>query len=400
MPKQAVAMRPGVLRRHDLIPQYARYREEIDGAIARVLASGQYVLGLEGAAFEAEFARYVGRRHGVGVASGTDAIALALRCAGIGRGDEVLTATYAPTPTAAAILMAGATPVFVDVEPSTASIDPRSVEEHLSRRSRCVLVVHLFGLPCDMVALQRLARLHDLVVIEDAAQAHGSRIGERMAGSLGHLACFSFYPTKNLGGYGDGGMVLTDRDDLAAELRLLRNYGKKDGDPLASSKPGVNSRLDELQAAVLRAKLPHLDTFNEERRVRARRYREGLAETPLRFFVEPPGRETNHHILTVLCAGRRDELRDFLEARGIQTNVYYPEPLHAMEAYRRYAQGRHLPVADELSRQSLALPLYPELPSASVEEVIDRIREFFRATKRPQRLHRRGDSGPTEVTER
>ncbi len=363
--------------RHDLTPQAARFEPEMIAAIQRVFRSGRYILGEEVKAFEQEFAAYIGCEYGIGVGSGTDALYLALRAAGVGKGDEVITTTYAPTPTPAAILMAGAKPVFIDVEPGTCLMNPDLLEENITPATKAIIPVHLFGIPCKMEKVLELGRKHGLAVIEDAAQAHGSLIGPRKAGSVGDLSCFSFYPTKNLGGYGDGGLVLTNRADLRDALVLLRNYGKK-SDPFNSEISGVNSRLDEIQAAILRVKLRSLDFLNEKRAQLVKRYEAGLENTPLKFLRAPEGATTNHHILTVLCPGGRDELADYLESHAIQTNVYYPKPLHAMAAYREFVKEKQVfPVAEKLCSRALALPLYPELTPETVERVIERIREFF-----------------------
>jgi dTDP-4-amino-4,6-dideoxygalactose transaminase len=229
-----------------------------------------------------------------------------------------------------------------------------------------------------MDKILQVAKRHGLVVIEDAAQAHGTMIGSRKAGSIGDLSCFSFYPTKNLGGYGDGGMVLTNNPDFRESVFLLRNYGKK-SDVFNSEIPGVNSRLDEIQAALLRVKLRHLDRMNEQRANLVNLYKEGLKNEPVRFLRMPEGETTHHHILTIMCPVGRDQLAQFLESEHIQTNVYYPKPLHAMTAYREYIKsGQIFPEAEKLSSQALALPLYPELKSETVEFIIDRIKEFFK----------------------
>jgi dTDP-4-amino-4,6-dideoxygalactose transaminase len=363
--------------RHDLVPQYERYQEEINEAIKRVLRSGRYILGTELLSFEKEFAEYIGCRYGIGVASGTDALVLALRAAGIQPGDEVITTTYAPTPTPAAIIMAGGRPVFVDVEEETALMNPGLIKENISPNTKFIIPVHLFGLPCDMAEITGIAQRYHLTVIEDAAQAHGSLLDGKKVGNFGDLSCFSFYPTKNLGGYGDGGIVLTNRVDLYEKLKLLRNYGKKN-DPFNSQILGVNSRLDELQAAILRVKLPDLDAMNEARAVRVELYQNGLKDLPLSFLKELNGAKSNYHILTVICPEGRDALMEFLESQGVQTNVYYPQPLHSMPAYRPYVRDdQKFPVAEQLSREAIALPLYPELKLETVHFVIDKIREFY-----------------------
>jgi dTDP-3-amino-3,4,6-trideoxy-alpha-D-glucose transaminase len=378
---------PDFVFRHDLVPEHERLSAALQEAFARVLRSGRFILGEELRSFEAELAAWVGRRYAVGVASGTDALALALRAAGLEPGDEVITASYAPTPTPAAIVLAGGRPVFADVEPETGLIDPAAVAAAVTPRTRFVIPIHLFGLPCDMARIQEIADRHGLTMVEDAAQAIGSEIAidggagqVRRAGALGDISCLSFYPTKNLGACGDGGMVLTDRPDWDDKLRLLRNYGKRD-DPFESHVLGVNSRLDELQAALLRAKLPHLAGANAARAERVARYRQALQGLPLRFLAEPPGRRSNHHILTVLCGERRDELAAALLQDGIQTNVYYPRPLPRMAAYLPFVPaGQEFPGAEALSRQALALPLYPELALSVVDRVCQAIHGFFART--------------------
>ncbi len=347
------------------------------GAVRKVCRSGRYILGTELEAFEREFADYIGRAYGIGVGSGTDALFLALRAAGVGRGDEVITTTYAPTPTPAAILMAGAKPVFLDVEPGTCLMNADLVEEKITGNTKAIIPVHLFGIPCRMEKITDVAEKHGLILIEDAAQAHGSAWGLKKAGSMGDLSCFSFYPTKNLGGYGDGGIILTDDPGLREKLILYRNYGKMH-DPFNSEIPGVNSRLDEIQAAILRVKLGYLDAMNRERADLVNLYRTGLRGLPLEWLQTPKGAIANHHILTIRCPGARDELAKHLESRGVQTNVYYPQPLHDMPAYRQYAQGQIFPQAEKLSQEALALPLYPELAPATVKFIIEQIKGFFR----------------------
>lgn len=363
--------------RQDLTRQFERFETEMLEAAKKVFQSGRYILSEEVEAFEREFADYIGCHYGIGVASGTDALFLALRSAGVGRGDEVITTTYAPTPTPAAILMAGATPVFLDVEPGTCLMNPELLEQNITVKTKAILPVHLFGIPCNMDEILKISNPHGLMVIEDAAQAHGSLIGSRKAGSIGELSCFSFYPTKNLGGYGDGGMIMTNRPEYREALILYRNYGKK-FDAFNSEVPGVNSRLDELQAALLRVKLRYLDLMNEQRANLVKLYQEGLEDAPLGFLKAPEGMTSNHHMLTVLCPGGRDELARYLESRNIQTNVYYPKPIHSMVAYREFIREEQtFPEAEKLSREALALPLYPELPFETVRFVIQCIRDFF-----------------------
>ncbi|MBI4577498.1 MAG: DegT/DnrJ/EryC1/StrS family aminotransferase [Planctomycetes bacterium] len=363
-----------MIRRHDAARQFEALRGEVLAACGRVLASGRYVLGEEVEAFELEFARYLGVPHVVGVASGTDALTLSLRALGVGPGDEVVTTPYTAIPTVSAILAAGARPVFADIEADTYLVDPEAVTRAVGRRTRAVVVVHLFGNVVDVPAL-RSALGGRVPVVEDACQAHGSRLRGRRAGSLGDLAAFSFYPTKNLGGYGDGGAIAVGDPGLAAELRRLRQYGMVDKD--RTVQPGVNSRLDELQAAMLRVKLPRLDGWNEVRSVLVDRYRARFSGGPLRWQRIPEGVETNWHVLAARVPGDqgdRDDLARHLEARGIQTNVYYAVPQHLQEACRGlgHAPGA-FPRAEALSREAIALPLYPELPEEELEAVLSAV---------------------------
>ncbi|MEL7060750.1 MAG: DegT/DnrJ/EryC1/StrS family aminotransferase [Acidobacteriota bacterium] len=380
------------VRRHDLQPQHRRFAAEIEAACRRVLESGRYTLGDEVAAFEGAFAEATTRRHAVGVGSGTDALVLAMRVAGLEPGDEVLAPTYAPTPVAAAIVAAGGQPALVDVRRDTFLLDLERAAERVGPRTRFLLAVHLFGLPLDMAAVRQLAETHDLVVVEDGSQAHGAswRDGAhwRPAGASGDLAAFSFYPTKNLGAAGDAGIILLDDDVRAQRLRGLRNYGKRDGDPFTSYEAAAVSRLDPLQAAILGVKLQHLDRMNAERRALVESYREQLAETSIVFQAEPDGRRSAHHVLVTSAPDptTRDALVKHLDARGIQTHVYYPTSLHEMPAWRPFVGADdRFPVAEELSRHALALPLYPELSADAVELVTDEIRAFFGCSARAKR---------------
>ena len=336
---------------------YLAHRAEIDAAVARVLASGRYILGSEVEAFEREFAAYLGGGECVGVASGTDALHLALRAAGIGPGDVVITAANSAVATAAAIEMAGATIAFADVDDETLTLDPRSVESLLP--ARAVIPVHLFGRPAAIP--------EGLLAIEDCAQAHGAPVGTR-----GTLAAFSFYPTKNLAALGDGGAVFTRDTDLAARLRALRQYGwshERD----RSFEPGFNSRLDELQAAILRAKLPFLDRENARRREIARQY-----DAALSGVVRTPAADAGHvYHQYVIRTPQRDRLHQSLRDAGIATLIHYPVPIHEQPAYR----GRvilpdgGLPVTERAAREILSLPMFPELTDDEVQRVIDAVRE-------------------------
>ncbi len=351
-----------------LLPQLLTVTEE-------VLRSGTYILGVQLQQFEYEFAQMVGRRHAVGVASGTEALALALIAVGVRAGDEVITTPFTAIPTIAAIAMVGARPVFVDIEPDTYTLNPEHLPKAVTSRTRAIVPVHLFGHCAEMEPIMAFALSAGIPVIEDAAQAHGSRYRGQSAGTFGIAGCFSFYPTKNLGAYGDGGAVVTDDDQLAQQLRLLRNYGQIS--PYQSVVPGYNSRLDELQAAFLRVKLPYLEQSNRQRAQIAALYQELLDIPEIRHPIVRPGHEPNWH-LYVIRAQRRDELWRFLEANGIQSNVYYPIPAHLQQAYASlgYREG-NFPEAERAAREVLALPMFPELTPEEVELVAATIRRFY-----------------------
>jgi dTDP-4-amino-4,6-dideoxygalactose transaminase len=354
--------------------QYQAHKQEIDAALAAVLERGWYVLGQEVSTFEKEFAAYVGTRFAIGVGSGTDAIHLALRACGIGPGDEVITVAHTAVATVAAIELCGAVPVLVDIEPDHYTLDPGKVERAVTARTRAILPVHLYGQPADLAPLLGLARLHSLRVIEDCAQAHGARYGKVRVGSLGDLGCFSFYPTKNLGALGDGGMVVTSDAGLAERVRLLREYGW--AERYVSHYAGLNSRLDEIQAAVLRVKLPHLDADNATRARLARIYDGKLAGTSLTLPIRRQGASHVYH-LYVVRSGQRDRLREHLTRQGIGALVHYPVPIHLQPAYRGRLPGcDSLPVTELAAQQVLSLPLYPELDEEQVKKIADVIVGF------------------------
>jgi len=363
----------------DLRAQLQRIRPEVDAALERVLASTRFVHGEDCRRLEEEFAAHCGASHACGVANGTDALSLALRTYGVGPGDDVVTVANTFIATGEAILLNGARPVFVDVDPETFTMDPERVEGAITPRTRVILPVHLYGHPADMEAIGAIAARHGLPVLEDAAQAHGAEVAGHRAGSLGHAACFSFYPGKNLGAYGDAGMVTSSDAGFVARVRQVANHGggtsKYDNVVL-----GTNSRLDTLQAAVLRVKLRHLDAWNEERRQRALAYREALAGVPgLVLPREREGARSAWHLFTIRVE-ERDALRDHLESQGIATAVHYPRPIHLQPAMAA-AGGRpgDLPVSERLSREVLCLPLYPELPLEDVERVAALVRDFVGA---------------------
>lgn len=355
--------------------QVATHRAAIDAAIARVLDGGWYVLGKEVEAFEREFADYLGVAHGVGVNSGTDALALALKALEIGPGDQVAAPSHTAVATIAAIEMAGAEPLLVDIDPAHYTMDPAALEAAITPRTKAVVVVHLYGQAADMDAILGIARRRGLKVVEDCAQATGGRYKGRRLGSLGDVGCFSFYPTKNLGAIGDGGAAVTQLDEVAQRLRSLREYGWR-GDRI-SHVAGVNSRLDELQAAVLRAKLPHLDADNQRRRAIADRYRAALGDV----LAEPPQRPDCHHVfhLYVVRTPDRDARIAALRARGVGAAVHYPLAAHQQPAYlSRLAGADRLPETERAVAEIMTLPIYPELSDAQVEMVIDAVRTTAR----------------------
>jgi dTDP-3-amino-2,3,6-trideoxy-4-keto-D-glucose/dTDP-3-amino-3,4,6-trideoxy-alpha-D-glucose/dTDP-2,6-dideoxy-D-kanosamine transaminase len=371
-----------LLYRADLSAQEAAFHGELLAAIQRVLRSGRYVLGPEGERFEREFARYLGIAEAIGVGSGTDALILALESIGLEPGDEVITTPFTAIPTVSAIVRAGATPRFVDIDSRTLLMRVDLIEAAVGPRTKAIMPVHIFGAVVPMSDVLEIARSRGLAVIEDAAQAHGSSSRGRRAGTFGDLGCFSFYPTKNLGGYGDGGMIVTDNPARAAELRRRRNYGKTHADYSVSD--GVNTRLDELQAAMLSVKLPHLDEMNARRAAAAVRYRDGLAGTPIEFLEVPDGCVSNHHVLTVRVPERRDALRAHLESAGVQSTVFYPVPLYDQEAFRRFRApgGEPCPETARACRQVLSIPLFPEMHTSDIDRVVAAIREFFHAGRR------------------
>lgn len=361
---------------------YEAQRVQIDAAVARVLGSGRYILGEEVAAFEAEFAAYLGIEHAVGVANGTDALELALRALDIGSGHAVIAPSHTAVATVAAIERAGARPVLIDVsDPCGDTISAESVEAILKEhrdfagcRPAAVIPVHLYGNPVDMPAIVDVARQYGLRVIEDCAQSHGARLDGQRTGTFGDLAAFSFYPTKNLGAFGDGGLVTTNDTQLADRLRALRQYGWQERS--VSSYPGINSRLDEIQAAILRVKLTRLDADNERRRQIADRYAAGLKKTGIRLSLGKRTAEQVFHQF-VIHTERRDDLREFLEQKGIGTAIHYPVPVHLQPAYRdRQLTAGPLRLTEAVCGEILSLPIYPQLADADVDRVIAAIVEW------------------------
>lgn len=359
----------------DLKAAYHRLRSEIDAAVAATLEGGWYILGEQVHAFEEEFAAYLSLGSAIGVASGTDAVLLALRACGVGPGDEVITVSHTAVATVAAIELCGALPRLVDVEPGTLTMDPERFREAVTIRTKAVVPVHLYGGPAWMDDILAVAGEHGLIVIEDCAQAHGAFYDGRMVGTMGDAAAFSFYPTKNLGAMGDGGAVATSRADVIERLGLLRQYGWRER--YVSDIPGYNSRLDELQATILRVRLRHLDEENDARRRLAAIYDARLAGLPV---VRPVARPDDRHVyhLYAIQTERRDELRAYLQARGIGTAIHYPVPVHCQPAYEHLGYGPgSLPITERAAERLLSLPMYPDLSVDAPAVVASAIAEFF-----------------------
>jgi dTDP-4-amino-4,6-dideoxygalactose transaminase len=353
----------------------AEYRElagEIDAAVQRVLASGRYILGPEGEALEAEIAAYVGAPHAVAVASGTDALHLALRAAGIGPGDEVVVPAFTFIATAEAVSYTGARPVFADIDPASYCLDARTLEAQLTARTRAVIVVHLYGQCAPLDEISQVCVERDLVLVEDCAQALGADWDGRRAGSWGDFGCFSFYPTKNLAAAGDAGILTTREGRHAERLRMLRHHGSRQA--YLHDLVGYNSRLDELQAAILRVKLAHLERYHAARAALARRYAERLAGARLELpRAHVRGRHVWHQY--TVRSPRREALREALERAGIASGIYYPLPLHQQPAYAGGAAGVTLRASEEAARTVLSLPIYPQLGEAGVERVCAALRD-------------------------
>ncbi len=358
----------------DLGAQYRAIREDVDGAIQRVLDTTSFILGDEVRQFEAAWAAHCGAAGAVGVSSGTAAIELSLRALGVGPGDEVITAAHTFIATAEAVTNVGAIPVFADIDPATFDIDPSHVEDLITDKTRAILPVHLYGQPADMDALMGIAERRGLWVIEDAAQAHGAEIGGRRVGSIGHLACFSFYPGKNLGAYGDAGAVTGNDPAVLDRIRRLRDHGRTT--KYEHVEVGFAERIDALQAAILAAKLPHLEGWTEARRRHAERYVELLSGADVEV---PTARDGVRHVyhLFVLRSGRRDALLEHLKAAGVMAGIHYPIPLHRQPAYLALGYGDvSLPHTERAAAEVLSLPMYPELPDEASAFVAETVRRF------------------------
>lgn len=353
----------------DLTTQYALLKEEMLTAVGAVFEGGRYINGPNVSALENEIARYVGTEHAVGLNSGTDALHLALRALDVGPGDEVITTPFTFIATTEAIGMVGARPVFADIDPETYCIDPDAVERAITPRTKAIMPVHLYGRMADMTALQRIAAHHGLSIVEDCAQAIGAEDDGKRAGSIGTFGAFSFFPTKNLGAYGDGGMITTNDADLAARARTLRAHGARV--KYYHEELGVNSRLDEVQAAILRVKLPHLDQWIAGRQRIAQRYDDALGALGIRTPAAPANGRHIFHQYTIRITNR-DEVQAALHEAGVQTMVYYPVPLHLQTVHQNLGYGRGaFPHSEAAALEVLSLPMYPELSSDDQDRVID-----------------------------
>lgn len=357
----------------DLNPEIDLLWNELMQSIQEVLRSGHFIMGTQVKAFETEVARFLGCKHAIGLNSGTDALVIALRAAGIGPGHEVITTPFTFFATAEAISHVGATPVFVDIVPATLNLDPALLAAAITPRTKAIIPVHLYGQSCELEPILAIAKQHGLRVIEDVAQAFGGEYRGKKAGTWGDAGCFSFFPTKNLGAYGDGGLLVTDDDELAEQARMLRQHGAKK--KYYNETVGYNSRLDELQAAILRVKLQRIEEFNQSRIRAATYYREllsGLAG--VECLVEQPDCRHVYHQMTVLIAdGRRDQVQKQLSASGIETMIYYPVPVHQLPVYQEL--GYRLPLAERAAQQALSLPIWPQIDSNLQERVIDKLKE-------------------------
>jgi dTDP-4-amino-4,6-dideoxygalactose transaminase len=358
----------------DLKAQYRGIREEVNAAILQVLESGQFVLGDAVEAFEKNFSAYCGVEHAVALNSGTSALHLALLAAGIGPGDEVITVPMTFVATTAAVLYAGATPVFVDVDPATWSMDPAAIEAAVTAKTRAILPVHLHGRMADMGAIMAVAERHGLVVIEDAAQSHGADHHGRRAGSIGAVGCFSFYPGKNLGAYGEGGAAVTNDGKLAQRMRALRDWGQEG--KYNHAMPGFNYRMDGIQGAVLDVKMGHIEGWTEARRAHSARYNELFGALGLDLGLPAPEGNNRHvwHVYAIRTK-ERDRVAACLEERGVATGIHYPVPVHMQPAYADlgHRQGS-LPVSERLATEFLSLPIFPEMTNDQIDEVVEAVR--------------------------
>ena len=359
----------------DLAAQMRPLRREIDAVIARTLDQCTFCLGPDVAQFEKDFAAFCGAKHCLGFNSGTSALHVAMVMLNLGPGDEVITTPSTFVATSWAVSYVGARPVFVDIEDATFNLDPRLVERAITPRTKAILPVHLYGHPCDLAGLLAISRRHHLPLVEDAAQAHGAKVHGHMVGTAGVMSCFSFYPGKNLGAYGEGGALVTNNDDYADRARSLREHGSRQR--YYHDEVGFNYRMEGIQGAVLGVKLKHLAAWTRERRRVAHRYHELLSGTPLKLPVEADGVESAYH-LYVVRHPRRDELKQHLEAQGIGCALHYPVPLHLQKCYAALGhKPGDFPVAEAVARECLSLPIYPELTDAQIQRVAEVVQNFF-----------------------
>lgn len=360
----------------DLKAQYDSIKTEVDGAIAEVLDSCQFILGPKVEAFETEFAAYCESRFAFGVNSGTSALHLALLAAGVGPGDEVITVSYTFVATVAAILYNGAAPVFVDIDPVTCNIDPAKIEAAITPKTKVIMPVHLYGTCAEMDPILEIARRHNLIVIEDAAQAVGAEYNGRRAGSMGDLACFSFYPGKNLGAYGEAGAVVTSNEKYVEIIKELRDQGQSA--KYLHERVGYNFRMEAIQGAILGVKLKHLDGWTAARRHHAKKYSQALSDSGLRLLEEPATCKSVYHIFP-LFTEQRDELREHLQANGISSGIHYPIPVHLQRGFSNlgFSEG-DLPETEQVCREVMSLPMYPELTDDTVEQISESVLSFCR----------------------
>lgn len=362
----------------DVKRQYTGLKKEFEAALKNVASSGAYILAAPTAEFEQQFAKYCGGKYAIGVGSGTDALVLSMKASGIGPGDEVIAPSFTFVATAFAIMHVGATPVLVDVDPQTYTLSAAAVEKAITKKTKAILPVHLYGQAADMDKLMAVANKHNLMVFEDACQAHGATFKKRKTGSFGTAGCFSFYPTKNLGAMGDGGCIVTSDEKLVEKIHRLRNLGRKSVKE-NHSVLGWTSRLDSLQASVLSVKLKHLDRFNDGRRKAAALYRKLLAGTPVVLPSEGANRKHVYHLFVILApGGKRDSLQAYLAEKGINTMIHYPAPVHRQPACEKASKVPHaLPVTDKLCGQILSLPMFPEITEKEVRAVAEGIQSFY-----------------------
>jgi dTDP-4-amino-4,6-dideoxygalactose transaminase len=363
----------------DLNNQYKKIEKEINKAIGKVFKNGVFIGGEEVEQFEKEFAKFCNAKHAISVNSGTDALFLSLKALDIKEGDEVITTPFTFIATAETIINCKAKPVFVDIDLNTFNIDASKIEKAITKNTKAIMPVHLFGQMADMGEIVKIAKKYNLYIIEDAAQAVGAKNNNKMAGTMGNLGCFSFFPSKNLGGYGDGGMIVTNNGKLFEKLRLLRNHGSSPKEKYLNLIIGMNSRLDSLQAAILRVKLKYLLKWNKERKKRADYYNQSLKK--IKKIILPKIEEENVHVFNqyTIKIKKREDFKKYLQKIGIPTNVYYPLPLHLQPAlkYLGYKKG-DFPVAEEISKEVISLPVYPELSKKDQDLVIKEIKRFYR----------------------